>query len=164
MRRTSLIVLLAVAWALWSGHYSLDPLIFIFGVSSVLVVVTLVARMDRLVGVLSQEDRIPGLGFWLRSPRFLAFMFVKVAQSNLHVARLILSPEQIDPRLIRAQTHQKTVLGQVIYANSITVTPGTLTLDVRDGELLVHALDGVSAESVENGEIDRAVCRLEGSA
>jgi multicomponent Na+:H+ antiporter subunit E len=164
LRRTSLIVLLAVAWALWSGPYSLDPLIFAFGVFSVLIVVVLVGRMDRVVDGLWQEDRIPGIAFWLRSPRFLAFMFVKVAQSNLRVAHLILDPKLLDPRLIRTRASQESALGQVIYANSITVTPGTLTLDVRDSELLVHALDSVSAQSVESGEIDRAVCRLEGSA
>ena len=148
---------------MWSGHYSLEPLIFGFGVFSCLFVCWLVLRMEKMVDWLPETDRLPDFGFVLRLPRFLAFLFVQVYRSNLHVARLILDPTMpMKPRLLQVTASQDTAWGQVIYANSITLTPGTLTLDLRENHLLVHALGPVSASSVESGEIDRAVKRLEG--
>jgi multicomponent Na+:H+ antiporter subunit E len=67
----------------------------------------------------------------------------------------------ISPHLITVRTSQKTAVGQVIYANSITLTPGTISLDVRDDTILVHALTSDSAAGVEAGEMDRRVSRLE---
>ena len=79
------------------------------------------------------------------------------------VASVILNPRlAIRPRLVRVKGSQKTELGQVIYANSITLTPGTITLDVRDGEFLVHALTEEAAAGVESGNMDRRVTALEG--
>ncbi len=165
MRGVVLFLLLVTAWALWSGHYSLEPLIFAFGLGSCLFVTWLVLRMDRMVDWLPETDRLPGLGFVLRLPRYLFFLFLQVCRSSIRVSRLILDPTMpMTPHLLRAKASQETAWGQVIHANSITLTPGTLTLDLRDGELLVHALDPISASSVESGAIDAAVCRLEGSA
>ena len=70
---------------------------------------------------------------------------------------------KISPRLIRVRASQKTVLGHVVYANSITLTPGTISLDLRDGAILVHALTDETAEGVLNGEMNARVARLEGN-
>ena len=86
--------------------------------------------------------------------------FVK---ANLDVAKIILTPSlPISPRLIRVPGTQRTDMGLVTYANSITLTPGTITLDVRDGYLLVHALTAESAAGVRTGEMDAKVTALEG--
>ena len=67
-------------------------------------------------------------------------------------------------RMIRVPATQKTEIGQVIYANSITLTPGTITLDVRNNEMLVHALTSDTAAGLQTGDMDRRVTRLEGGA
>jgi multicomponent Na+:H+ antiporter subunit E len=161
MRETlTLLVLLAALWAILSGHYSTDPLIFAFGVLSVGVVLWVARRMDRQIG----EPGVPAavFGLVLRAPIYAAFMLVKIVQANIRVTRLLFDPRiTIKPRLIRMRARQRTDLGRMIYANSITLTPGTVTLDLRDDELLIHALGPVSAGAVVTGEMDRAARRLE---
>lgn len=161
--RWVLVLLLVAAWLALSGSHTKTPLIFGFGVGSVLLVTWLAARMSRQSGADPYGPRL--LGLLLRLPRYLAFLFVKIVRSNLRVTRLLLDPRvSVKPRLLRMRSGPRSELGQVIYANSITLTPGTVTLDLRDDELLVHALGPVSAHSVVNGEIDRAVRRLEGES
>ena len=89
----------------------------------------------------------------------------EIVLSNLAVARVILDPKlPIHPRILRVPAGQRSDLGQVIYANSITLTPGTVTLDVRDGHMLVHALTTESAKGLLTGEMDRRVAQLEAFA
>jgi len=71
---------------------------------------------------------------------------------------------KISPRLIRVPASQKTALGQVLYANSITLTPGTISLDLRDDEILIHALSTSSAEGLQEGTMDRRAAWVEGGA
>jgi multicomponent Na+:H+ antiporter subunit E len=159
----TVVVLLAALWAVLSGHYSTEPLIFAFGVASVLLVAFVARRMDREAGGPGLPPGI--LGLLLRAPFYVAYLLLQIVLANLRLTRILLDPRvPIRPRLIRARARQRTELGRVIYANSITLTPGTLTLDLRGDELLVHALDAVSAGSVVSGAMDRAVRRFEGSA
>ena len=149
-------LVLAAMWQTWSGHT--DTLILGFGLGSCLFVTWLVGRMD------AADGASPG---WL-GPRvltYLPWLILEIVKSNIHVAKVILSPSlPISPRLVRTKASQTTDLGQVIYANSITLTPGTITLDVRDGEFLVHALTEDTAQGVESGEMDAKVKWLEGSS
>ena len=64
--------------------------------------------------------------------------------------------------MVRVQSGQKTDLGRVIYANSITLTPGTVTIDVQGSELTVHALTHQAARGLTTGEMDRRVSSVEG--
>lgn len=147
--------LLAGTWFLWSGHT--EPLILSFGVASVLLVAWLRARMDAVDG--SREK----YSFGLRPALYLPWLFKEILVSNLHVAKVILSPSlPIRPRLVRVKASQRTDMGQVWYANSITLTPGTITLDAHQGEFLVHALTDVTAEGLIEGTMDRKCTALEG--
>ena len=69
----------------------------------------------------------------------------------------------IHPQLVRIRTTQQTDIGHVIHANSITITPGTISLDVRDGTILVHALTDTTAAGVTSGEMDQRVSWVEGA-
>ena len=150
-------VLLAGLWLLWSGHT--EPLILGFGVVSVLLVTWLRARMERIVGG-AEEDRY-ALG--LRWIPYIPWLLWEIVKSNLHVVRVILSPSlPIQPQLVRVVGAQETAIGQVVYANSITLTPGTITLDVRDGRFLVHALTDATADGLREGTMDRKCRALEG--
>ena len=156
-----MLLLLAAAWLSWSGHYTIDEwLIALFGLASCLFVWRLYLALERAAG---GDSEFLHPWAWLRLPRFLIAFVSKVAMANLHVVRLILVPgSELHPRLRRVKASQKTSFGQVLYANFITLTPGTITLDLRDGELLVYALDAESESDVVDGSMDRDVLRLEG--
>ena len=150
-------LVLAAMWQIWSGHT--EAMIIGFGIASCLLVTWLCARMD------ASDHANPGYGLGLRILGYLPWLILEIVKSNLHVARVILSPTlPIRPRLVRVEATQKTDLCQAIYANSITLTPGTITLDVRNGSFLVHALTEETASGLESGEMDAKVKWLEGSA
>ena len=162
MRSLLLFVMLVSAWLLWSGGYSWPGAANYNGITASLGVFSIVGVFlitRRLVRVAGAGHAVPfGIGHLL----YLPWLIMEIIKSNLDVARIVLSQEmKISPRLIRVKASQETVLGQVVYANSITLTPGTVSLDLRDGEILVHALTNETAEGVLTGEMDARVCRLE---
>ena len=69
----------------------------------------------------------------------------------------------ISPRIIRVKTSQQTDVGRVIHANSITLTPGTVSLAFEDGDIIVHAISRAAAEGTLEGSIDRRVTKVEQS-
>jgi multicomponent Na+:H+ antiporter subunit E len=84
-------------------------------------------------------------------------------KANIDVARRVLSPSlPISPKLFTTPASQKTDLGQAIYANSITLTPGTVSVDLDPGEITVHAISREGADDVSGGEMDRRVTEVEG--
>jgi len=149
-----LAVVLSAVWLLWSGHT--EPLLLAFGALSVLFAVGLTRRM----GLLDPETVPVGLTF--RVARYLPWLLLQILKSNLDVARRIIDPRlPIAPRVIRVRPGQRTEVGRVIYADSITLTPGTVTIDASSEEFQVHALTAEAAEDVREGEMDRRVSRLE---
>ena len=154
-RNVVTVLLLSACWLLWSGHT--EPLILVFGAVSVVLCAWIAHRMDQV-----DRTREPyRLG--LRWIPYLPWLLLEIVKANLHVTWVILSPSlPVQPQLIRVKATQDSDLAQTIYANSITLTPGTLTLDVRAGELLVHALTDFVARDLESGGMDRKVTSLEG--
>ncbi len=145
---------LGVAWLLWSGHT--DPLLLGLGAVSCGLVLWLSLRLE----IVHRESEPYHLGY--RPLLYVPWLLWEIAKANLRVAAVICHPRlPISPSLLRVPASQHTELGQAIYANSITLTPGTISLDVRDGHILVHALTEQSARSLETGEMDRRVARLE---
>ncbi len=146
--------LLFAVWLLWSGHT--EPLIISFGLASCALTVWLTMRMYR------RGDIHPTYSLGLRPLAYVPWLLWEIVKSNLDVARVVLSPKMpISPRLIRVLSSQRTESGQAIFANSITLTPGTITLDLREGEALVHALTAEAAEGLQSGEMNRRVAALE---
>jgi multicomponent Na+:H+ antiporter subunit E len=146
----SLAVFLGLLWWLLSGQTS--PKLLAFGAASVALVVWFAHRME-LVDHESHPVHLSG-----PLARFWAVMMREITVSNVEVVRAILSPRlPIQPHFLRVRTRQSTDLGKVILANSITLTPGTVTVDVQGDELLVHALTESSGRAVEEGQLDRAV-------
>lgn len=156
-RALILFIALFASWLLLSGHY--DAALITYGAASCVLVVALVAHLD----ILDVEALPVHLG--IRPLLYFPWLMKEIVLSNLAVARVILDPRlPIHPRILRIEASQKTDVGRVTYANSITLTPGTVTLDVRDGKLLVHALTTHSAEGLLTGEMDRRVSILEAAA
>jgi multicomponent Na+:H+ antiporter subunit E len=98
---------------------------------------------------------------WLAMLRYLAVYSVQVLHAALHVARLVIDPRMpIHPRLIVCRTSLRSELARVAFAHSVTLTPGTLTVDMDGGNFLVHCLDEASAAWLLNGELERRVARV----
>jgi multicomponent Na+:H+ antiporter subunit E len=152
----SLAAILAALWLGISGVYK--PAILALGAASVLLVVWLSARME-VVGT----EHNPILYSW-RLPAYWGWLIWQIVLANLHLVRLCLQPGKIAPRVFRAPVRQHSAIGKVTYANSITLTPGTVTLQLERDYVMVHAIDAISARGVESGQIGNKVCWLEGPA
>ena len=151
-----LTVALAIFWLLLSGFYV--PLFFALGAGSVILVVWITLRMDT-----ADHEAVP-LHLGLRTLRYWAWLAVEIAKSNIDVARCALSPSlPISPSDFEVRASQDTALGRTIFANSITLTPGTITITENGDRLRVHALTEDTRAALESGEMDRRVTALEGS-
>lgn len=155
MRHTvSLSLLLAAFWLLNSGHYS--NLMLSLGLISILFVLYLVHRMD----VVDHESQPVHLT--LIFPVYYFWLVKQIILSNIFVVKHIwLGNRSISPTLKTIKASQKTDIGKVIYANSITLTPGTVTVNLKGDQFMVHALCRESIEELEEGDMDRRVCGLE---
>lgn len=144
-------------WLLLSGHYT--PLLLGFGVASCALVVLISARMD----VVDREGHPIHLG-----PRALTYwpwLLVEIVKANIDVAKRIVDPKlPISPTMLRVKASQKTEVGRVIYANSITLTPGTVSVELEGDMIEVHSLTVEGAEALLEGEMDRRVTTMEGLA
>lgn len=151
-RAFSLAILLAALWWLLSGQTA--PLLLGFGVASVIGTVWITHRM----GVVDRESHPVHLSAALL--RYWVLLVREIVVSNLDVTRAILAPRLgIAPHFLRVRTRQPSDLGKVILANSITLTPGTVTVDVAGDELLVHALTRASGQAVVDGQLDELIPR-----
>lgn len=155
VRVVSLFVVLAVVWLLLSGHT--DPLLLTLGGLSCALVTWIAHRME----VVDHEGHPVHIGW--RAPVYWLWLGWEIVKANLDVARRILDPRlPISPTVSRVHASQKSDLGRVTYANSITLTPGTVSLSVSEDEIEVHALSREAAEALAEGAMDRQVSRFEG--
>ena len=155
-RYLTLTTVLVVFWLLLSGHYT--PLFFFFAALSIVLVVTISFRMDRV----DQETDPLRL-----SPSLVSYCFYlakETVMSNIDMVKRIWGRKvTIAPGVAKIKATQKTRMGKVIYANSITLTPGTVTLDIDEEreEFEVHSIDVALLEDLQKGEMDRRVSSLE---
>ncbi|MFZ9061803.1 MAG: Na+/H+ antiporter subunit E [Steroidobacteraceae bacterium] len=146
----SLGVLLALLWWCLSGYPK--PLLLGLGLGSVLFTVWFAHRLD-VVDHESHPLHISGalLAYWGR-------LTLEIVRSSAQVIGMILSPKPaIAPYFLRVKVGQPSDLGKVILGNSITLTPGTVTVLVKGDEFLVHALSPASGNGVRDGELDRLI-------
>lgn len=142
-------------WLLMSGH--LEPLFLILAVLSVGLVVYIALRMD----VVDREG-VP-VHLSRRLAAYIPWLVKEILKANLAVMRVVLHPKlPISPTLVRFRGMQKTDLGRVIFANSITLTPGTITVGVAGENLSVHALVSGFVDGMEEGDMNRRVAQVEG--
>ena len=122
-----------VLWLMLSGIYK--PMLIGFGIVSVALVMVIVRRMDRVDGD-HVRISIKPIQFF----HYLLWLFSEIAKSNWRVTKIILARTMpIRQNLFEVPYTQTSDLGQVIFANSITLTPGTLTIETEAGDFLVHA-------------------------
>ena len=150
-----LLVLLVAAWLLWSGLFK--PLLLGLGAFSCLLTIFLARRMgyfDNEVFALRFGPRL--IGYW-------AWLAKEITKSSFEVARIVLDPKlPISPQVFKIEATATHPVDQAMLANSITLTPGTLALDVHNGVILVHSLTKSGADELVTGEMDRRVAELRG--
>lgn len=157
MRYVSLAGFLFFFWIVLSGHYT--PMLVTAGaVCSVLCV--LAARRMRIADAEGHPiEMIRG------ALTYFPWLFVEIAKSAWAVTKIVLDPAlPISPTMTVVRTSQKTTTGMTAYANSITLTPGTITVGVDGRNLVIHALVRDGALDLEAGGMDRRVSQMEGTS
>ena len=154
-----LTVLLALVWLAWSGHF--ETLLLIFGVGSVLITVWVSLRLQ-VVG----EEGQP-LKWGVRPLSYGPWLIGAIVSANIDVLKRILGFKPVNPIWTIVPAKQKSNLGRVVFANSITLTPGTVSVDIYDidGEhfILVNAIAPEGADDLKDGgDMGRRCQVLEG--
>ena len=140
-------------WLLLSGHFTV--LLLGLGGLSTLLVVWILRRMDRVDGEPTTAH------FSLGLLGYCSWLLWCVVRANVDVVRRIWDPSMpIDPCWRRLDTQVTSNLEKTLYANSITLTPGTLTTDVRDDHFMVHSLSEAAIEELKAGEMERRIRRI----
>ncbi|MEX2359681.1 MAG: Na+/H+ antiporter subunit E [Gammaproteobacteria bacterium] len=151
----SLAALLSTVWLLLSGMFY--PLFLVLGAASIAVVIWLSARMD-----VADHEGVPVSLGW-RTLVYWPWLLKKIALSNIDVARRVLSPSlPVSPVSFEVKALQRTPLGRTIFANSLTLTPGTVSMSIDGETILVHALTEEGRDEVLAGEMNRKACWFEG--
>jgi multicomponent Na+:H+ antiporter subunit E len=156
MHFIALVAVLFLFWLLLSGVYI--PFLITAGLGCAILVAWFGLRMR----IADYE----GQAFHL-APRALTYwpwLAWEIAKAAWDVTKLIVHPRlPISPTMLTVTASQKTAVGVVTYANSITLTPGTISVEVHGHEILVHAITRAGADSLAAGDMDRRVTRFEGA-
>jgi multicomponent Na+:H+ antiporter subunit E len=151
LRWTTRLVLFALLWLVLVGT---DPVSWIVGVPAVLLASYAAARLSTLVGA----DPRP-----LRLIAFVPFFVWESVLGGVDVARRVLAPRlRIDPALVSYRPRLKDPAAQVVFLDTISLLPGTLSADIRNGLVQVHALDGDPAMVAGLERLEARVARLFG--
>lgn len=157
MRLLSLFVALLLFWLALSGHFT--PFLVVAGMASTVVCVLAALRM----GVADREGHPSHL--FGRALTYFPWLVWEITKSAWAVTKIIVHPRlPISPTMTRVTASQRTSVGIASYANSITLTPGTITTAVKGNTLTVHALVRDGAVDLEGGGMDARVTQFEGGA
>ncbi|MFL3658129.1 MAG: Na+/H+ antiporter subunit E [Opitutales bacterium] len=158
MYRLSIFLLLCGIWIVFSGQF--DAFHLTLGVLSA-AFITAISSSFLFV------DRSKGFGARLRQiallPGFLLWMLYQILLSNIHILKLAFSSGEIPevkPSLVRIKTNLKTDFGKWMLANSITLTPGTITISIEGDELLIHSISSETTEGVLDDSMERKIARI----
>lgn len=151
-------LLLMSLWLILSGHFDLEHILY--GVLSVILVILLNLKIRNIP--LSSQEYITQSS--IKIPRLIIYLFWlvwQIVKSGFFVAYLTLHPKMpINPMIVRFRSDLPNSVAKVILGNSITLTPGTLTLDIQDEYFTVHALVDETGQDLVTGEMETRVGRL----
>lgn len=154
MRSLVSFIALFATWVTLSGHFS--PYFLLSGAACSAVAVWLMGRLD-----------VFGKGAWPLDPLrlialYLPWLIWQVVKANFDVALRVWSPRTgIEPQLVRIPCRLKTEAGLALLANSITLTPGTVTLAIEEDELIIHSLSDLATASVQGPEMQDRIAAME---
>lgn len=146
---------LFIFWLILSGHYT--PFLLVIGIISCVFIVILVVKMEIL------DDEALPIKFLFSAIKYWPWLFGQIIQSALNVAKIIINPNlPITPTMIKIKPLQETDVGVVTFANSITLTPGTISVEIDNDNILVHAITRDNAFDLEQGVMNQKCKRFEG--
>lgn len=155
IRSTTAGALFAVTWLLWSGHY--NALLIFLGALSVALVLIIARR----TGFFAPD--VYSLHLGPRLPAFWLWLLKEIVLSNLKVARIVLGRRlEIEPTWVTVDASHLPVAVRATLANAITLTPGTVSVDVDRGRIEVHCLTREIADDLRSGEMLRRATALTG--
>ncbi|MEK7841709.1 MAG: Na+/H+ antiporter subunit E [Deltaproteobacteria bacterium] len=147
--------ILFLNWVIWSGMF--DAFHLSLGVISCLLVI----YMSHDILFTREKFTSKHLIEVIRFIKYIPWLLYQIVLSNIYVARLVMNPNMpIDPQLIRFKTKLKKNISVVTFANSITITPGTITADIREGEFCVHCISKKVADDLLTGEMENKVAYI----
>lgn len=155
MRCVLMFLILFVHWVIWSGM--LDAFHLSLGVISC-AIVTFMSH-----DFLFQREKFTwsAVSEAFRFIAYIPWLMYQIVLSNIHVAKIVLNPEMpIDPKFVWYDCTLKKDISQVTLANSITLTPGTITTEITDGRYYVHCLDQKVADDLMAGDMEKRVARI----
>ena len=156
LRALSLFVALIAAWLLWSGLYK--PLLLSLGLLSCVLVFWMAVRM-RVI----DPETVP-LQLGGRVVVYWGWLLKEIVVANLQVTRIMLSRRPaISPTMVTLTSTAKQRLSLVIFGNSITLTPGTVSVDVHEDEITVHAISEGGAADIAEGTMNRKSAAVGGA-
>ena len=148
-----LFVLLAATWLVWSGFFK--ALLLFLGLVSSVLCLWLALRMRFF------DDYLFSLPVGMSFLGYVIWLTREVLKSSLDVSKVVLSPSlPISPRVARIRAGSAHPYDQVLFANSITLTPGTLSMDLDEGVITVHSLTEEGMRDLMSGEMDRRITAL----
>ncbi len=129
-----LTVALVIYWFSLSGYFD-KPLLIILGGVSVALVLGMCMRMRILGQEIALYEKLPlSIPYWI-------WLGKEIVKANFEVAKAVMSPDlEVSPTMIKVKTPPDTEIGKTNFANSITLTPGTVSVEIDKDEILVHAL------------------------
>ena len=149
MQRVLVFLALFAFWLILSGHYDALHL----GAGAVCAgLVTLLSSDLFTFGTGARSSFRIG-----RFALYVPWLLWEIFQASLHVTWLVVRPSGIRSRVIRFQTCLQNQVAKVVLGNSITLTPGTITVDIEGDQFTVHALSDTAAESLLDGDMERRV-------
>ena len=158
MKKVWTVMFLFLLWLLMSGIYEVQ--VIMLGIISVISVLFIIKKMDKIDNSKIQFKLKP-----ISSILYFAWLTLEIFKANWQVTKIILSKNLPDKQqFIKIEYSQHSDLGQVIFANSITLTPGTISVEIEPGYFLVHALDHKEEDNAAIKTMDRKVSALESPA
>lgn len=154
MRNVCLAVVLFLFWLALSGHY--NQFLLTIGILSTLLCLAIANRMGTV-----DHEGVP-IQLALGALTYIPWLIWEIIKSAWSVTQIIIDPRlPISPTMTRVRASQATSTGINVYANSITLTPGTITTNVDGDQLTVHAIVSDGADDLEEGGMDARVSRFE---
>ena len=149
-------VLFLLAWIIFNGNITLE--IFIFGV---VIAGVMLAFMCKFMDYSLKKE----LNVYKKSIHFFAYIALlirEIVKANLAIIPKILTvEEEMEPVIVKFRTNLKSDFTRMLLANSITLTPGTITVSMEEDEYTIHCLDSSLAEGLENSDFEKALMKLD---
>lgn len=149
-------VLFLLAWIIFNGNITLEILIF-----GIVIAAAMLLFMCKFMDYSLKKE----LSVYQKSVYFLAYaalLLKEIVKANLAIIPKILTiEEEMEPVIVKFRTNLKSDFTRTLLANSITLTPGTITVALEDDEYTIHCLDRSLAEGLENSDFEKALKKLD---